>query len=451
MNNLEKKNKFILKAQKVHGNKIDFSKVEYISSKIKVCLYCKEKDRNGIEHGEYWQTPAACVRGDNCPKCGNEKRGKHMNINTFIKKERKIHGDKYLLDKVTLADKEKKICLVCPIHGDFWQLPSAHLRGEGCPKCKGRGFSQVEIIHRFNKVHGNFYNYSESKITKLKSRIKIICPIHGAFYQTPQKHLNGQGCKLCGNKRKNINRILSFEEFVERSNKIHNGKYNYVPFVSTNEHNKVTIICPQHGEFIQCMNDHLQGHGCQKCGITISKAEDEIFTYLQSIGIRDIIRNERTIIKPYEIDLYSPSYKIGIEFDGLKWHSDEFKNNSNYHLFKTEECNKNGVDLMHIFEDEYLEHKDIVLNRLNYAFNYQSNNLICNIFEISEYDAENFLTKNHLQGFKPSTIYLGAYSNNRLLGVMSFDKCDNYCNFEITRFAVNEMKIMYIKYGIVAT
>lgn len=108
-------------------------------------------------------------------------------------------------------------------------------------------------------------------------------------------------------------------------------------------------------------------------------------------------------------------------------------------LFKTEECNKNGADLMHIFEDEYLEHKDIVLNRLNYAFNYQSNNLICNIFEISEYDAENFLTKNHLQGFKPSTIYLGSYSNNRLLGVMSFDKCDNYCNFEITRFAVNEI------------
>lgn len=68
--------------------------------------------------------------------------------------------------------------------------------------------------------------------------------------------------------------------------------------------------------------------------IDFSKVEDEIFTYLQSIGIRDIIRNERTIIKPYEIDLYSPSYKIGIEFDGLKWHSDEFKNNSNYQFIQ---------------------------------------------------------------------------------------------------------------------
>ena len=445
---MNKLNKFLEKVKKVHGNNIDMSKVEYVNSQTKVCLICHKKDKNGIEHGEYWQTPSACVRGDKCPKCANENRGckkeDRMTTEKYKIEERKIHGDKYDLSKVEYVNANTKICIICPEHGEFWQLPYSHLKGQGCPKCAGRGLDRNEIIERLKKIHNNKYDYSKSDFKKSKDKICIICPEHGEFWQELHKHMCGQGCPECGNKKKNEDKKITFNTFVEKANKMHNGYYQYKEQVIDNAHDKIEIICPKHGMFVQNIYDHLDGHGCPKCGFNASKAEDEIYDFINNgLNVTDIQQRCKNIIPKYEIDLYFSSYGIGIEYNGLLWHSEKFGKDKNYHLSKLNECNKKGIKLIQIFEDEYVYHKEIVLSKIRHLFN-KDNNLQkvyarkCIVQEITKTEAENFLNTNHIQGYVPSSIYLGAFYNNKLVGVMTFrkeDKTNN--NWELNRFATD--------------
>ena len=101
------------------------------------------------------------------------------------------------------------------------------------------------------------------------------------------------------------------------------------------------------------------GKGCPKCGNHLSVAEDILFEELsKKIGAENIVRRDESILCGKEIDLYIPKNKVGIEFDGLRWHSEEFKDGHDYHLKKTTECAEKGVTLLHIFEDEFLKNRN---------------------------------------------------------------------------------------------
>ena len=211
-----KKEIFIEKANKRHNGKYTYDKVEYINSQRKVCIICPE-------HGEFWQTPAAHVRGRGCPVCSNSKRGKHsVTTENLIKKCNKVHNNKYSYENTEYIDAYTKICVTCPVHGDFYILPFQHLNGQGCPKCKGRNLTQDEVIAKFKKIHGDKYDYSKVIFNKMKEKVCIICPEHGEFWQTPQKHISGHGCPICGGTAK-----LTTQTFINKSNDIHKFKYDY--------------------------------------------------------------------------------------------------------------------------------------------------------------------------------------------------------------------------------
>ena len=116
---------FIKKAKKVHGNKYDYSKVNYVGNKIEVTIICPE-------HGEFEQTPKGHLRGQGCPKCNG---GVVQTTEEFIKKAKEIHGDKYDYSKVNYINMRTKVVIICPEHGEFEQRPRRHLIGDGCPKC----------------------------------------------------------------------------------------------------------------------------------------------------------------------------------------------------------------------------------------------------------------------------------------------------------------------------
>ena len=109
----------------------DTSKVEYKKSNIKICLICHEKNILGEEHGEFWMAPNDLLSGGKCPKC----YGRYQTTEEFIAKSRLIHEDKYIYSKTVYVNARTKVCIICPEHGEFWQLPYAHLCGQGCPKC----------------------------------------------------------------------------------------------------------------------------------------------------------------------------------------------------------------------------------------------------------------------------------------------------------------------------
>lgn len=172
-----------------------------------------------------------------------------------------------------------------------------------------------------------------------------------------------------------------------------------------------------------------------------SKSELEILNFIKEKGLE--CRSDRHILNGREIDIYIPEKNIGIEYNGNKWHTEWFgKKDKHYHLSKLEECRKNGVGLITIFEDEYELHKEIVLNKLAHILKIGNEHMPklygrkCEIKEIHSYIAEEFLNVNHIQGFVKSTLFLGAFYNENLVGVMSFTKqADN--NWELTRFATD--------------
>ena len=122
---------FIEKAKEIHGDKYDYSKVNYVNSRTNICIICPK-------HGEFWQRPDLHLDKHGCPLCGFESTADYNRLNTdeFIKKAREIHGDKYDYSKVDYKDSKTKVCIICPEHGEFWQKPNDHLsRKFGCHKC----------------------------------------------------------------------------------------------------------------------------------------------------------------------------------------------------------------------------------------------------------------------------------------------------------------------------
>jgi hypothetical protein len=117
-----------------------------------------------------------------------------------------------------------------------------------------------EFIKKAKLTHGDKYDYSISTYTLSKNKIKIICKTHGEFEQPPAKHLYGYGCGICGGTQK-----LTKKEFIRRSNKKHNNKYNYSDSIYITTKLKIEIICSKHGKFLQIPERHMLGAGCPKC------------------------------------------------------------------------------------------------------------------------------------------------------------------------------------------
>ena len=126
----------------------------------------------------------------------------------------------------------------------------------------GKKITTKDFIIKAQEIHGNKYNYSKVQYINSSTKVEIICPKHGSFWQTPNSHLSRKGCPEC-----NGGISLTKEKFIEKANKLHNFKYDYSKVEYINNHTKVCIICPKHGEFWQTPNAHTsRSSGCPTCG-----------------------------------------------------------------------------------------------------------------------------------------------------------------------------------------
>ena len=440
---------FIRRARIVHGDKYDYSKsdCENRDNKGRVCIICHKLDGDGNEHGEFWQRPNSHIRGDGCRKCSNENtsrinsRKQSKTREEFITDANNVHHGKYSYDKAIYVNSHTKITITCPIHGDFTQTPTNHLQGKGCPKCANKEVTRDEFVEKAKLVHGDFYDYSKTNYTNNNTSVIITCPIHGDFEQKPKYHLQGKGCNLCGLTRQVEKRCGTGEEFISRAKLIHGETYDYSNVNYVNNKTPICITCKKHGDFWQIPYVHLYGCGCRLCGKSASNPENEIYDYI--IGLIDtceVVRNNRKLLDGHEIDIYIPSLKIGFEYDGLYWHSEAEGKFKDYHISKTENANSKGIRLIHIFEDEWLEHKEIILNKIKHIIGKDSASVIgarkCSVTVISNDNAKQFLERYHIQGYANSTLYYGAFYSGELVGVMSFLK-EHDGNWNLTRFATN--------------
>lgn len=372
---------FVEKAKKVHeGENLDYSEVEYINNRTPVKIIDHDIDENGEEYGPFWQTPSNHLKGQCHP-----------------------------LKRKTRISKSK------------------------CAK-------QDDIIARFKKVHmSENLDYSEVKYVNMHTKVKIIShdlrpdgTEYGEFWQEPIVHLKGCTHPEIGKVKQASASAYDTETFVTKAKEVHpNDDYSYEKVVYKRSQEKVCIICnkPGHGEFYINPDSFLQGKGCPKCGNQLSTAEDEIYDFIKnSLKITDVFKHDVLILDGKELDIFIPSLKIGIEYDGLRWHSEKFGKDKYYHLSKTLACEKKGVRLIHIFEDEYILKKEIVLDKIsNILGKREKNKKIyarkCNVYLAKDKKKiQKFLEKNHIQGQTGFSQAIGCFYGDIMVGVMTFKR-----------------------------
>ena len=359
---------FIEKAMAVHGDKYDYSKVEYKNSSLKVTIVCPE-------HGEFFQSPNTHIMNHGCPLCGLKSRFLKITKSTekFIEDAIKVHGDKYDYSQVEYRGYQYEVNIICKKHGLFFQKAELHLRGFSCIKCGREKSSSCQshtlekFIENARKNHGDKYDYSQTVYVNNRTKLKIICPEHGEFWQKPNKHLSKNGCIQCGVILSANAKYKDLNYFIEKANVVHLNKYDYSKSIYTRANKKLIIICPVHGEFEQSPNSHCKGSGCPVC--KTSTGEREVRRYLLDNKIK--FEAQKTFDNCRNIDLlpfdfYLSTYQTVIEFQGRQHYElvfwsktitpekaeEELNKVQKNDQIKKEWCEKNHIKLIYIHHED---------------------------------------------------------------------------------------------------
>lgn len=289
---------FIRKAKEIHGDKYDYSKVEYVNARSEICIICPI-------HGEFWQKAANHLNGRGCHKCGIEKEANNRRKNTeyFIEMAKKVHSDKYDYSKSEYTNRKFGITIICPKHGEFIQIAGDHLNGAGCPQCydERRRFNSLSNIDEFiikaKKIHGDRYDYSKSEYIGRHKKMCIICPIHGEFWQTPSDHLSGCGCPKC-----NISRL---EEEVMLLLEDNNIVYEYRQHPEWLDGLELDFYLPKHNLAIECQGlQHFESigfFGGDKNFLYVKNNDKKKLELISKTNIKLLYYSNLNIKYPYEV------------------------------------------------------------------------------------------------------------------------------------------------------
>lgn len=382
---------FILKSREIHGWKYDYSKVSFSTLKEKVCIICPK-------HGEFWQEAGSHLRGCGCRKCADEKRKQKQTLTTqeFILFAKKKHGEKYDYSKSVYTGNHEKVLIICPKHGEFFQVAGTHLKGSGCKKCGNETESQKKrktttetLVKKFIGVHGDKYDYSKVIFNGWKEKVEIFCKKHGVtFFMQPANHLNGQGCEECKKEKISKSQIKkTFDEFLNEAKKVHGNKYDYSLSHEDyyNVTKKIKIICHkkdskgnEHGVFWQRVCDHINGgSGCPKC--RESKLEQDISIFLIENNIEFTYQKTFSWLKNKThmfLDFYLPKQQIAIECQGeqhfgpVNYFGGEkmFKKTKERDTLKKKLCNAHNITILYfsnIKKRGLINDKNLLLKKIS--------------------------------------------------------------------------------------
>lgn len=444
---------FVSSAVKVHGELYDYSKVVYQGMSSKVVILCRACGE------EFTQSPANHIRQkQGCPACGKLKssNSRRKSQDTFISEATATHQGYYDYTQVDYRGAFVKVTITCPVHGPFLQDPASHLKGEGCRMCgidrraEQSRLTTEEFVNRAKKAHGNKFDYSETKYLASGLDITFRCQEHGVIHMLPHDHLNSvKGCPSCSHAAAGEIRRSSFSDFVMKALEVHGDRYEYDESSYVDSKTKTNIICKKHGVFQQSPNGHLGGHGCRSCAG--SNGENEVADYLGSLGV-ELIRWDRSVLSGFELDFLMPNEKVAIEYNGLRYHSSWVEETRGRHWVLTHQkdkqltCAANGIRLVHYYEDEWWDKKDIVKKQIALLLGKYSGPKVparrTDLREVSWQHAAEFLSTHHLQGCGTVGKPMGLFYAERLVSVMVFSRVVSHRGekvdpriWELSRFA----------------
>lgn len=354
---------------------------------------------------------------------------KKSSINNFIEKANAIHNFEYDYSKSVYIDSRSYLIITCRLHGDFEQRPSKHLFGQGCPKCRyiksATKLKQTKdsFLEKAKDIHGEKYEYLESN-NGSKTPISIKCNIcNNVFNQIPNVHLMGHGCPKCGSESSGLQKRMEQDKFILKCKEIHGDLYDYSKLKYTTTSDKIEVICNKCKKtFWPTGRNHLYCEsGCPNCAKSFSKQEKEVLTFIKSIYDGEIIENTRSVIPPYELDIYLPDEKIAIEYNGLVWHTED-KVGKNKHLLKTNEALKKEIQVFHIFSDEWREKQEIVKSMICHRLKLSERRISarkCQFEILDKKRGEDFFENSHISGNIPAQIYLGLIYKDEVVCCLS--------------------------------
>ncbi len=372
----------------------------------------------------------------------------------WLKKATRTHPDLDFSEAVYAGKKAKVLNVQCKkvSHHTFDVYPDNLLTGNGCIYCSGYRTHVADYVARARAVHGDRYSYE--KVLSLREdfhqfgvNITVTCKVHGGFETDGWRHLQekGGGCPKCARKALFLNK----KEFAERASLAHcdpvskKPLYDYSKSKYVDYYTELDVVCPEHGVFSVVPDYHIHGTQCPECSAQGSRLERDLRSRLKSIpGVTWQFNNRRVLPGTLEIDAYAPEFKLGVEANGLLWHSEYGRPDdaSSYHMRKHRAAVQSGITLLQFWEHELLDKPDLITsmirNRLGLSKRVYARD--CDVVELDSAVSRDFLSRNHLQGAVGATVHLGLLhrKKNRLAAVMTFSppRLDPNTEWELVRF-----------------
>ena len=347
-----------------YGDLYDFSNVpENATKKQKIDVICKTC-------GEIIKTTfASLILKPRCPVCFPRKNTYVVsNIEEFKNYCNEVHNYKYDYSKVEYVNNRTHVLVGCSAHNLEWLVsPHSHMKGAGCRECANESISKKlmrsfdDYLTLFKNAHGDIFDFSKSDYKGSKDPILVICENGHEWWVAPQKLANGAKCSYC------LGRHKTREEFIEQSNIENNFRYTYENVVYVNNHTKVSVTCPLHGDFLVTPMNHMkkgQPRGCPVC--SSSRGELAVQKVLQDMNLNftpqfwfadcrninplpfdfAVLDDDKTVI--FLLEFNGEQHFSEVCFGGISRERAEenLKNVQFRDKIKKDYCQKNGIPLL---------------------------------------------------------------------------------------------------------
>lgn len=356
---------FIERAKAKHGDKYDYSRVEYINSYTPVIIGCPV-------HGWREQNPYIHLITNGCRQCGFDVRRKknsrpHKSTEKFIEQSKAIH-DGLDYSMTVYRGSNKPVTMRCIKHDYTFTIQQASnhitkkLAYRGCPACAKENIPRVsfdDFVFRARFVHGDLYEYDKSSFVDMNTPMTIICKEHGPFEQIPAVHVNqGCGCQKCGARKNANSKTYTQEEIIAKFHEVHGDRYTYECTEYKGIDTPILVNCRKHGPFETTPHNFIHAaSGCPKCnnprleGIVESWLKENSIAY-ETQKKFPWLKNVRNLV----LDFFLPEYNVAIECQGDQHFTHSFKTKKRAEYMKGigerdklkhDQCEAHGITIVY--------------------------------------------------------------------------------------------------------
>lgn len=364
-----------------------------------------------------------------------------------------IQSEDYTVLQIDYKNQKSKILVKHNLCGNSFLIDHDHWhnRRQRCPKCNKESQKKThsQFLEKLSKLGFRDKYEILSEYTTKRNKIKVRCLECGNVFEILPENMYTGNCAYCAANARRKKYALSLEDVKKIIIKDFK-EYELVSDSYINNKTNIRLKCKKCNTEFSCSLTNLRGGSrCPLCYASTSKPEEEIKDFLEKNGIETKKAHKKFGRRRLEIDLFTEKYNIGIEFNGLYWHSEQIKGKSNMKE-KMDLFQSNGVRIINVFEDEWTYKRKIVEDKLLSIFGMQKDKIYarkCVVKNITPKEKNQFLDENHIQGKDVSSINMGMFFENNLVAVMTLSKLRKNLGFKSQQDGVYELSRFAGKIG----